>query len=291
VALARSVSGPIEKLTEGMARYGRGELGHQIPERPGAADELELLVRQFNRMGRELEAQRQRLRVAEALGAWQEVARVLAHELTNPLTAMRMALARLARSTATAEGAEGEDGVRRRESLALLEEELEALLRMTRSFSDLAKLPAPSPRPVELGTILGEVCGLYRDASPVPIECAAVAATVHADPDLLRRAFGNLVKNAVEASRPSDGPIRVDVQRDGGLLRVVVSDHGVGIPAALDGVALARSRGSSKPQGSGLGLPIAHKILHEHGGSLRLEPGPDGGTRAVATLGAARAPT
>ena len=54
--------------------------------------------------------------------------------------------------------------------------------------------------------------------------------------------------------------------------------------SADEGVALARSRGSTKAQGSGLGLPIAQKILHDHGGSLRLEPGATGGTRAVAVI-------
>ena len=81
-----------------------------------------------------------------------------------------------------------------------------------------------------------------------------------------------------------NGPVSVAVKEEGGLVRITVSDHGPGLPAPLQGAQLMTSLGSTKPQGSGLGLPIAQKILHDHGGSLALLPRPGGGAQAVVEL-------
>src|SRR5207237_6447842 len=106
---------------------------------------------------------------------------------------------------------------------------------------------------------------------------------VSADADQLRRALGNLIKNALEACRPGDAPVQVAAEAGGGAVRVTVSDAGAGIGRAIEGAELTRSLGSTKSSGLGLGLPIAHKIVHDHGGTLRLEPLPRG-TRAVVVL-------
>jgi signal transduction histidine kinase len=63
-----------------------------------------------------------------------------------------------------------------------------------------------------------------------------------------------------------------------------VRDGGSGIAQVLEGPALTRGLFSTKPEGSGLGLPISQKITHEHGGTLRLEPAPGGGTLARVEL-------
>jgi nitrogen fixation/metabolism regulation signal transduction histidine kinase len=285
ILLGRQLARPLELVAQGMARYAQGDLQHRLPLAAGAKDdELQLLVRQFNRMGDELAAQRARLEVSEAIAAWQGVARALAHELKNPLTAMRMAVARLSRPPRGREGAD-ESERRRRDSLGLIEGQIETLLRLAQSFSTFAKLPAPQLRDTRLSPIVEEVCALYGQASEVPVECALdPALEVRADAGLLGRALGNLVKNAVEASPPGAGPVHVSALPSGRFARIDVSDRGCGIGAVLEGAALARSLGTTKSQGSGLGLPIAHRILHEHGGTLRLEPRPGGGAVAVALV-------
>jgi nitrogen fixation/metabolism regulation signal transduction histidine kinase len=275
--LGRGLATPIERLAQGMLRHAAGEHDHRVPEsgsrRP---DELQFLVRRFNAMSEELLAQRQRLQMTEKLMAWQEAARVLAHDLKNPLTAMRMATARLARGSSD----------ELQEPLALLQEEIDVLIRMTQSFSTFAALPPPRLRPLDLRQLLEEVCALYRHEAPVAVALdAGPPVSIEGDPDQLRRAFGNLLKNALEASRPGDGPVRVSVLgADPASIRVLIDDSGEGLPAAIDGGAMSVGRRSSKPGGSGLGLPICQKIVHEHGGSLRLEPLPERGTRAVVSL-------
>jgi nitrogen fixation/metabolism regulation signal transduction histidine kinase len=289
VAFGRSLSSPVERLAAGMESYARGDLGRALAESADPApDELEFLVRQFNRMGEDLRVERERLRRTEAQAAWQELARTLAHELKNPLTAMKMAVGRLARTAGTSGGPADEAG-RRRESLELLDEEIGVLMRMAQSFAELARLPAPCPRRVDLAALLTESARLYASASPVPIECRpAPDVAVDGDPDHLRRAFGNLLKNAVEASSAGGRPIEVAIAREGAAARVTVRDGGVGIGEAREGAALLSPLPTTKPDGSGLGLPIAQKIVHDHGGSLRLEPGDGGGTVARVDLPVAR---
>ena len=282
VLLGRALTRPVARLTEGMWAYSRGELGVRLPVAGPPRDELQFLLGQFNRMGQELSAQRERLKAAEQIAAWQDVARALAHELKNPLTAMKLSLARLSRADASTPA----DTTRITEAVALLQEEVELLMRMTQSFSTFARLPAPRFQDVALRPLLAEVCSLYAGTSPVPVELApGPEAPLRADPDGLRRLFGNLVKNATEASPAGAPPVRVAVEPlEGAGFRVTVRDGGPGVPSVLEGPALTRGLFSTKPEGSGLGLPIAQKIVHEHGGTLRLEPVPGGGTLARVDL-------
>lgn len=279
VLLGRTLTRPVATLTRGMWAYARGDFSVQLPAPESPRDELQFLLARFNHMGRELTAQRERLKSAEQIAAWQDVARALAHELKNPLTAMKLALARLSRPDAPP------DAARLAEAVSLLQEEVERLMRMTRSFSDFARLPAPRFQPVALRPLLAEVCALYQDTSPVPLELLpGPEPTLSADPDGLRRLFGNLLKNATEASPPGAAPVRLSLERLDTSVRVTLRDSGSGIPTVLEGPALTRGLFSTKPGGSGLGLPIAQKIVHEHGGSLRLEPAPGGGTLALVEL-------
>jgi nitrogen fixation/metabolism regulation signal transduction histidine kinase len=281
VLLGRALSRPVTTLTQGMATYARGDLSVRLPAPEHPRDEFQFLFAGFNRMGQELLAQRERLKAAEQVAAWQDIARALAHELKNPLTAMKLSLARLSRSETSAPP----DATRISEAVALLQEEVELLMRMTQSFSAFARLPAPRFQPVALRALLAEVCTLYQGTSPVPLELApGPELTLQADPDGLRRLFGNLVKNATEASSSSASPVHLAVEPRPDSLRVTIRDGGAGIPTVLEGAALTRGLFSTKPGGSGLGLPIAQKIAHEHGGTLRLEPAPGGGTLALVDL-------
>src|SRR5205085_1709565 len=201
VALGRALSRPVECLAKGMLRVAAGDLSVRVPEE-GGEDELRLLVRQFNRMTAELEAQRERLQLTEELAAWQAVARGLAHELKNPLTAMRMAVARVARL----------DSQPAIESAELLGEQIDVLLRMTESFSQFARLPVPRKVQVDLAELLQETSTLYSGGAPVPVECVSDPLPLEGDPDQLRRAFGNLIKNALEASHPGDGAVEIEAR-------------------------------------------------------------------------------
>ncbi len=223
-------------------------------------------------MGSELERQRAQLRAAEQLSAWQDVARTMAHELRNPLTAMRMAIARLekARAGQAAPGAADE-------ALSLLTDEIALLTRLTQSFSGYAQLPPPRPEVVELRPLARDVCALYGDGGARVRLLDGPELRASVDPDQLRRALGNLVKNALEAGGPD---VEVELLREGDRATLAIRDRGAGLAAPIEGTRLLRGLLSTKPGGSGLGLPVAAKFAVDHGGALELVPREGGGAEA-----------
>jgi nitrogen fixation/metabolism regulation signal transduction histidine kinase len=202
----------------------------------------------------------------------------MAHDLKNPLTAMRLSLARMARGGDLPADRAGE-------LTEVLGKEIGVLMRMTESFSEFARLPPPTVRPLDLRALIGDVCALYATSGPVGIELApGDGVEIRGDADQLRRAFGNLIKNGLEASQSGGGPVRLEIAARAAAITVTVTDAGAGIAEPLEGRRLMTSLGTTKPGGSGLGLPAASKIVHDHGGSLRLEPAGGQGTRAVVSL-------
>jgi len=105
------------------------------------------------------------------------------------------------------------------------------------------------------------------------------------DRQLLERALRNLLLNAAQADHEagSSTPLDLIVERHVGGIALIVGDRGPGLP--VDGVdKLFEPFATTRPQGVGLGLPLAQRILELHGGTLRLVPRDGGGTEAIAEL-------
>jgi signal transduction histidine kinase len=181
-----------------------------------------------------------------------------------------------------------DDEEQRRKMLADLEE-LEAMVSATLAFGRDAKATEPVAA-LDLAELLRTVLDEAADARPEAADRLAYEGPPHlvvrARPLGLKRAFANLVANAVnygEGARVRLGPPRA------GMLTVEVEDDGPGIaPADLERVFEPFHRGepsrNRETGGVGLGLPIARNILRAHGGDIALANRPAGGLRATATL-------
>jgi two-component system nitrogen regulation sensor histidine kinase NtrY len=216
---------------------------------------------------------------AQQMAAWNEAARRIAHEIKNPLTPIRLSAERLLNKHRQGDPGLGkaiEDGVE------IIVREVVNLQGMVDEFSRYARMPRPRPTPVDLGRLVGDTIGLYRDLKPgveLKSEVAPEVADVWLDAEQIRRALINLLDNAVEATE-APGRVTVVAHRDtlnGGHVRIRVADTGRGIPPeAKDKLFLPYF--STKGRGTGLGLAIVHRIVTDHQGTIQVEDNVPRGT-------------
>lgn len=168
---------------------------------------------------------------------------------------------------------------------------MDGLKQLVDEFSRFARMPALSLRPTDLARLLDAVLVLYRESHP-GLSIRAVFSPdlpqVEVDPNQLRRAVLNLVDNAVEAVAPS-GEVVVETMwlPESRRARIAVADTGPGI-APEDRERLFLPYFSTKATGMGLGLPIVHQIVTDHGGTIWFEDNAPQGSRFVIELPAGR---
>jgi two-component system nitrogen regulation sensor histidine kinase NtrY len=199
------------------------------------------------------------------------MARIIAHEIKNPLTPIRLSAEHL--REVWRRGDPSRDRVLE-ECLANILSQTEALRGIAAEFSDYARLPEPSREPVRLRPLVEGVVSAYAASPNIrwQIEVPDVEAT--ADARLVARALTNLVANAREALGASGGRIAVRLLERGSRWALRVEDDGPGVSPENLG-KLFEPYFSSKSGGSGLGLAIVRKIAEEHGGdakAFRLSP-------------------
>ena len=209
---------------------------------------------------------------AEKLAALGEAAARIAHEIRNPLAAARSYVQQLGAS-------DGADG--------LVEPAVDELDRIGRLVSDLLDFARRDELRARDDVDLAAVCrqAIEQTASlaaarAVEIETELASATVSADRDRLVQVVANLCRNALEALGGREPPRRLAVRCAAeGISGVVeVRDNGPGIPAD-ELPRLFEPFRTTKSSGTGLGLPIARRIVDAHGGRVAVESAP--GARTV----------
>jgi signal transduction histidine kinase len=275
--LSRQLSRPIDELVG-----WTGLIRRRIPLPAGpptrGAPEFAALRQALRELATALEAARERELEGERLRAFREVARRVAHEIKNPLTAMRIAVDQLRRS---GDHADGRTGI----SVEVMGAETERLERLAREFADFGRLPEGPKSEVDLVDLLTD---LGKTAVPPEVEFSIRAngepcrLLGHYDP--LRRAFANLLRNASEAMA-GHGSIDVAVSRDGPGLVVTIADHGAGIPDDLR-QQVFEPYFTTKRDGTGLGLALVRQTIEAHNGTISVAATPGGGATFSIVLGA-----
>lgn len=263
--LSRQMSRPMEELIGWTGNIRRHE---QLPaDRPQrGAPEFAALRTALREMATNLEQGRARELEAERLRAFREVARRVAHEMKNPLTPIRFAVAHLRRSGTPEQT----------ETLDIIETESARLEQLAREFTEFGRLPEGPPAEVDLAELLEELTrtsvpeGITARVSIIPGRHTIIG---HYDP--LRRAMGNVLRNAVEAME-GHGFLELSSGEAGGGVMVTITDHGSGIPAE-EKARLFEPYFTSKQDGTGLGLTLVLQTIEAHGGRIGVSDTPGGG--------------
>ncbi|MEA2339439.1 MAG: two-component system, NtrC family, nitrogen regulation sensor histidine kinase NtrY [Thermoanaerobaculia bacterium] len=194
---------------------------------------------------------------AQKLAAWNEAARRIARKFRNNDADTPQAI---------------DEGTK------TIVSEVGQLKRMVDEFARFARMPAVHLRHAQLAEILQQAAGLYRDVKPGVSVSVTVEDDIEilVDPEQIRRAVGNLLKNAVEATER--GEVRVSARRAPHRVVIEVADPGRGVPDA-DKEKLFLPYFSTKGRGTGLGLAIVHRIVNDHDGRISVHDNHPRGTR------------
>jgi len=213
------------------------------------------------------------------LAAWAEMARIIAHEIKNPLTPIRLSVEHLREVWNRSGGATPEFSRALDECVTNVLTQTEELKRAASEFSDYARLPQPEIGPTDVGRVIRDTAAAFAGAPGVRWTVRSEPdVRAEADPRLLARVLSNLIGNAVDALSGAAGEIVVSAERSDGRIIVTVDDTGPGVPERIL-PRLFDPYFSAKSGGTGLGLAIAKKIVEEHGGTIAAENRRGGGFR------------
>lgn len=259
---------PLLTLADAMKRFGAGEATARAPE--GGPAELRRMARRFNEMAASLAGLRERQMTFVT---------ALAHDLRNPLSALKLATSR----PSTADGAEASEA-----RLALVRRQVLSLERLVTDFIDTAWVEAGRmdlrTESVDLKPIVENVVSLFGATSAAhqfTVRLPEGQVIAQCDPGRFEQVLNNLVSNAIKYS-PNGGHIDVVVEPRPGAVAVSVADEGVGI---LEGESdqlfepFRRGRAVHRAiPGLGLGLYVSRRIVEAHGGHIHVTSRPGHGS-------------
>ncbi len=256
-ALARQLTSPLRKMQKTIERFGRGDFTARVNSR--RADELGQLGRTVDQMAERIES---------LLKSQRRLLQDISHELRSPLARLGVAV-ELARGGGDADIAFNRIE-READRLNMLVGEL---IQVTRAEGDPAGLSTEPVRLDDLVTVIVDDVHIEAERHHIEVKLDVCEAEMEGNPELLRRAIENIVRNAVRYS-PENGRVEVSLRRVESVFRVAVRDFGGGVPEeALAHIfdpfyRVEKDRGRTSG-GVGLGLAIAKRAVELHRGAMR----------------------
>lgn len=265
--LSRQLSRPLDELVGWTGRIANAER-LPLPQEGEAkgAPEFGVLREGMRKMAVDLEKGRQVALEAERLAAFRESARQVAHELKNPLTPIRFAIAQLRRTAI----------VEQKDAVEVLDTESARLEAMAKSFAQFGRLPEGPTATVDLAELARETARTTMPAEMTVRHEGGHGVLVLGQHDALQRALSNVLLNAADATA-GRGTVVVRAQVIGDEAVLSVRDDGIGIPADQ----LQRIWDpyvTQKTGGTGLGLAIVKQTVVAHGGRVSAVSAPGEGT-------------
>ncbi len=208
---------------------------------------------------------------SERLAAVGTLAAGLAHEVRNPLNSASLQLTLLERRLNR-----GDEPATVLPIAHIIKSEIDRLDRLVREFLAFAQPRPLEPRPVDVRELLSGVTGLITPEAEavhvaIAVDVAPGTSAVNGEAERLRQVLLNLTRNAIEAMSDKGGQLRLVARNAGGEVEIAVEDDGPGFGEDLP---VFDAFFTTKSHGTGLGLAIVHRIVTDHGGTIRVESRP-----------------
>jgi nitrogen fixation/metabolism regulation signal transduction histidine kinase len=225
--------------------------------------------------------------------AWQNLIRVLTHEIMNSATPISSLATTAAELLAEARERPGHDGAidDAQDAVETIAQRSSGLIRFVESYRRLTRLPQPKPRSLDVAALLDRVVQLMKpelDRRAIAVSRSVTPRNlqISADQDLLEQVLINLLRNAVDAVAGTTSPeIRLDAGIDAdGHAVVAVEDNGEGMDEQVRQNIFVPFF-TTKPNGSGIGLSLVRQIMRSHHGSVGVRSAPGHGTAVRLSFG------
>lgn len=284
IFISRGITRPIRQLVL-KAKTATGEdIMEKIEIKKGDIEELEShvtgLIQRIEQSHKELEENRKKLFQSEKLASLGQLASGVAHEIRNPLTAIKMRVYSLQD--------ELKNVASQNEDIQTIREEIERMEKIVQDFLDFVKPPEPNYESANINKILENTLNLLapnfkKQNISVEKHLKDNLPPVYVDKEKIKQVFLNLILNSIQAM-PDGGSLSVSSEfTKMGHAEIRIKDNGVGIPKECQD-KIFDPFFSTKDRGSGLGLSIAYRILELHKGEISFEGKNGRGTTFIVTL-------
>lgn len=274
--ISRSLVAPVKDLAQAAGRVAQGNFNSRaqpgnLPETRELAVAFNVMLDSLERHRRSLERATEQARRHKTLAEMGEFSMMIAHEFKNPLSIIKSSLDLLKKDFAIP----GDNTL-----VFYIEDEVMRLNRLIGDFLMFARPVAPAFQPTDLNALLREIVArfeLQKAGTPREIrpQIPADACCAQADPDLLIRAIGNIIKNAFDVNG-DDCVVRVKATRLANTWAAEIADNGEGIaPEHINRIFSPFF--TTRAKGAGLGLAYASRAVKAHGGVISATNRPEGG--------------
>ncbi len=257
--MARRATRRIEQLTETAVQVSEGN--EEVRTVVKGNDEIGQLAAGFNQMLDRLQRSRKTAADMEKKAAWRGLARVLAHEIKNPLTPIQLSVQQLSDSY---QGDDEQFASTLATTREIVDEEVESLRKLVREFSSFARAPRIDPAEEDPADLLADLQSLY--GSKLAAVSELPESTYCFDREKIKRALINLLDNAFAASG-KEATVELRALDEEECLVFEVEDNGPGVPDAQC-EKIFEPDFTTKRSGMGIGLPVVRTTATQHGGDV-----------------------
>ena len=230
-------------------------------------DELNGLVKAYNKLISEIQDQREKLRYKASEEAWREMAKQVAHEVKNPLTPMKLTIQNFERRF---DPTDPEAANKVKKMSKVIVEQIDLISEVASAFSEFAKLPQRNDMVFDVVEETKSVANVFG-ANNIYIHSNKESIKVSMDKIYLARILTNLISNSIQAQESGRSLIvNVDIENIHKKLRISVEDNGTGIPEEKL-VKIFEPNFTTKSSGMGLGLTMVRKMIEDYGGEISVK--------------------